>query len=143
MACTGTQVINLVCLDSNSLNERNFNDYKRFVISSSCSFIADSHIPLACQLFIEERGRQLLELNLYRNFMLHVINMYDFSLISPSVVVRTLLQLDRLNDSMAREGAKEVMKEEKVDMVGGVGTSEEDAEVAGLVQDTTEGVGES
>ncbi|XP_033630448.1 polycomb protein suz12-A-like isoform X1 [Asterias rubens] len=107
------------------------------------NFIADSHIPLACQLFIEERGRQLLELNLYRNFMLHVINMYDFSLISPSVVVRTLLQLDRLNDSMAREGAKEVMKEEKVDMVGGVGTSEEDAEVAGLVQDTTEGVGES
>ncbi|XP_022080334.1 polycomb protein suz12-A-like [Acanthaster planci] len=83
------------------------------------NFIADSHIPLACQLFIEKRGRELLRRNLYRNFLLHVVNMYDFSLISQSVIVRTMLQLDRLKETITKERREmeAVIKEEPKDPV--------------------------
>ncbi|XP_038068366.1 polycomb protein suz12-A-like [Patiria miniata] len=119
------------------------------------NFIADSHIPLACQLFIEKRGRELLGSNLYRNFLLHVINMYDFSLISQSVIVRTMLQLDRLKETIAKEQREAVamaatatmtttvVKEEAKDDAGPVTKREEEEDSNERLEDTMEDVSQS
>lgn len=46
-------------------------------------FVGDCQIPIACDMFIDKRGRELLEKKLYRNFLLHMCSMCDFGLLSP------------------------------------------------------------
>ena len=65
-----------------------------------CSYIADCQIPKACFKFVEERGREILEKNLSRNFLIHLVNLFDFSLVRPEVVQRAYAMLENLRDSM-------------------------------------------
>ncbi|CAB0041338.1 unnamed protein product [Trichogramma brassicae] len=65
-------------------------------------YVGDCQIPLACQMFVEQRGKELLMKNLYRNFILHMSNLFDFSLISPPVLFQTI---QKLQDIMQAEGA--------------------------------------
>ncbi|XP_071481229.1 polycomb protein suz12-A-like [Diadema antillarum] len=60
------------------------------------NFIADSQIPKACSLFIEEHGATILRESLGQNFLLHLINLYDFSLLHPQLILRFMSQLERL-----------------------------------------------
>ncbi|XP_045135994.1 polycomb protein suz12-A-like isoform X3 [Portunus trituberculatus] len=57
------------------------------------NFVGDSQIPLACSMFLETHGAELLRKNLYRNFVLHMISLHDFGLIGTGVVYRCVLQL--------------------------------------------------
>lgn len=60
------------------------------------NYIGDCQMPTACEKFVEVHGREILELNLYRNFLLHLISMHDYHLISPDVVYKSMLQLQVL-----------------------------------------------
>ena len=58
--------------------------------------MGDCQIPLACTLFLERRGQELLKKNLYRNFVLHMCNLFDFGLISAVTVYTTIQRLQEL-----------------------------------------------
>lgn len=45
---------------------------------------------LALQMFLDVNGQELLRRNLYRNFILHVANLFDFGVIGPATVLRTI-----------------------------------------------------
>lgn len=47
-------------------------------------------------MFIQMRGRELLEKNLYRNFVLHMCSLYDFGLVSPEILYQTIQRLQDL-----------------------------------------------
>ncbi|XP_055925307.1 polycomb protein SUZ12-like isoform X2 [Argiope bruennichi] len=61
-------------------------------------FVGDCQIPLACSMFIEEHGKTILVQRLYRNFLLHLCNLFDYGLISASVVYHTMHQLNQIRD---------------------------------------------
>ncbi|CAI9716567.1 Hypothetical predicted protein [Octopus vulgaris] len=67
---------------------------------SSNSYIADCQIPTACMTFMEEHGEAIIRKNLTRNFMLHMVNLFDFSLIGPEVVQRTMSVLENLKEEL-------------------------------------------
>lgn len=46
------------------------------------NFVGMSQMPLACEMFIDIHGDHLLERNLYRNFLLHLCNLFGTGLIS-------------------------------------------------------------
>ena len=71
------------------------------------SYITDAHIPLACLQFVQERGKEILENNLKNNLALHLVNLYDFSLIHPTVIVRSMAELDKIEKQMAGGGGGE------------------------------------
>ncbi|PZC75727.1 hypothetical protein B5X24_HaOG205701 [Helicoverpa armigera] len=73
------------------------------------NYVGDCQIPIACQMFLQMRGKELLEKNLYRNFVLHMCSLHDFGLLSPVALYQTV-QL--LNQMLADNGeAKEKMRE--------------------------------
>ena len=41
----------------------------------------------ALQMFLDEHGEELMRRNLYRNFLLHLCNLYDFGVVTPAVVL--------------------------------------------------------
>lgn len=47
-------------------------------------------------MFLEMRGQELLRKNLYRNFVLHMCNLFDFGLISAVTVYTTVQRLQEL-----------------------------------------------
>ncbi|KAK7590161.1 hypothetical protein V9T40_001774 [Parthenolecanium corni] len=59
-------------------------------------FVGDCQIPLASTMFLESRGQELLRKNLYRNFVLHMCNMFDFGLVSPVTVYTTIQRLQEM-----------------------------------------------
>lgn len=63
-------------------------------------FVGDCQIPLACSMFIEQHGRTILTQSLYKNFLLHICNLFDYGLISASVVYHTMHQLNQLRDEL-------------------------------------------
>lgn len=56
-------------------------------------YVGDCQIPVALDMFIDCRGRDLLRKNLYRNFILHVCSMFDFGLVSPEVMQNAIRKL--------------------------------------------------
>ncbi|KAK2160521.1 hypothetical protein LSH36_131g00036 [Paralvinella palmiformis] len=68
------------------------------------NYIADCQMPAALCLFVEEYGTSLLQQNLVRNFLLHVINLYDFGLVRPEVVYRTVMHLLTLRNKLEADG---------------------------------------
>ncbi|XP_015917341.1 polycomb protein suz12 isoform X2 [Parasteatoda tepidariorum] len=63
-------------------------------------FVGDCQIPLACSMFIEEHGLKIVTQRLYRNFLLHLCNLFDYGLISASVVYHTMHQLNQIRDEI-------------------------------------------
>ncbi|XP_030760874.1 polycomb protein suz12 [Sitophilus oryzae] len=59
-------------------------------------FVGDCQIPLACQMFVQQKGEELLLKNLYRNFVLHLTSLFDFGLISAVCLYTTLQKLQQL-----------------------------------------------
>lgn len=59
-------------------------------------YVGDCQIPVALDMFIDCRGRDLLRKNLYRNFILHVCSMFDFGLVSPEVMQNAIRKLQNL-----------------------------------------------
>ncbi|XP_071987652.1 polycomb protein SUZ12 [Engystomops pustulosus] len=59
-------------------------------------FIADNQMNHACMLFVDNYGPKILKKNLCRNFMLHLVSMHDFNLISISTIDRAVSKLREL-----------------------------------------------
>ncbi|XP_062581731.1 polycomb protein suz12-like [Saccostrea cucullata] len=66
------------------------------------NFISDCQIPEACYSFVREHGVELIKKNLNKNFLVHMVNMFDFSLIRPDVVHKTMRLLDEVDDYIHR-----------------------------------------
>ncbi|KAI8483379.1 Polycomb protein suz12 [Branchiostoma belcheri] len=69
--------------------------------------IADCQVPTACSTFVEEKGVWIVQRNLVRNMLLHLVNLYDFSLISSSVVQQTIARLRKMEAEVAATAANE------------------------------------
>ena len=52
-------------------------------------------------MFIEEKGKELLDKNLYRNFILHVCNLFEFGVLGPAHVFSAI---SRLQDFVRDDG---------------------------------------
>ncbi|KAK8768088.1 hypothetical protein V5799_005131 [Amblyomma americanum] len=55
--------------------------------------VGNCHVPRACNIFVEEQGQELIQRNLYRNFVLHMCNLFDFGLVSATDVYETVRKL--------------------------------------------------
>lgn len=64
------------------------------------AYISDCQIPAACSTFVEEQGRTIMERHLEKNFLVHLVNMFDFSLLSPDNVQRTMWQLYTMKEDL-------------------------------------------
>ncbi|XP_035445166.2 polycomb protein suz12-B isoform X2 [Spodoptera frugiperda] len=73
------------------------------------NYVGDCQIPIACQMFLQMRGKELLEKNLYRNFVLHMCSLHDFGLLSPVALYQTVQMLNQMLADNAE--AKEKMRE--------------------------------
>lgn len=72
------------------------------------NYVGDCQIPIACQMFLQMKGKELLEKNLYRNFILHMSSLHDFGMLSPVALYQTIQMLNQmLADNME---AKEKMR---------------------------------
>lgn len=59
-------------------------------------YVGDIQIPLACDMFLDERGQELLKKNLYKNFVLHLCNLFDYGLLSADVLYKTIQKSQRI-----------------------------------------------
>ncbi|XP_026316732.1 polycomb protein Su(z)12 isoform X2 [Hyposmocoma kahamanoa] len=73
------------------------------------NYVGDFQIPVACQMFLQIKGKELLEKNLYRNFILHMCSLHDFGLLSPVALYQTMQMLNQMLADNAE--AKEKMRQ--------------------------------
>ena len=58
-------------------------------------FVGDCQMNLALKMFIDEKGKELLEKNLYRNFVLHVCNLFEFGVLGPGHVFTAITRMQK------------------------------------------------
>ena len=74
-------------------------------------FVGDCQIPLACTMFVQHKGKELLLKNLYRNFVVHMCSLFDFGLVS---AINLYTTLQKLQEIVGETGAiKNVLKESR------------------------------
>lgn len=56
-------------------------------------FVGDCQISLACDLFLAEKGQELLEKKLFRNYMVHLNSLFNYGLISPRNMEKNMQKL--------------------------------------------------
>lgn len=78
-------------------------------------YIADCEIPQACQKFVEDYGKDILKKGLWKNFLLHMTNLFDFSLIRQEILQRTMWQLYMLKDDLEMMGNNVAVKQEPME----------------------------
>lgn len=98
-------------------------------------FVGDCQIPLACQMFVQNKGKELLLKNLYKNFVIHMGSLFDFGLVS-AVCLYTTIQ--KLQEMVGETGAiRNVLKESREAQLdnwakfGGVQVGEKPAAIKG------------
>ena len=57
------------------------------------TFAGDCQMSQALQMFIQEKGMEILERNLYRHFVLHVSSLFEFGIIDPGQVLDAISQM--------------------------------------------------
>ncbi|KAL0822366.1 hypothetical protein ABMA28_004460 [Loxostege sticticalis] len=79
------------------------------------NYVGDCQIPLACQMFLQKKGKELLEKNLYRNFVLHMCSLHDFGLLSPVALYQTVQMLNQMlaDNAEAKEKMRESLKAQR------------------------------
>uniref|UniRef100_A0A182Y9E9 VEFS-Box domain-containing protein n=1 Tax=Anopheles stephensi TaxID=30069 RepID=A0A182Y9E9_ANOST len=77
-------------------------------------YVGDCQIPIALEMFIDLRGRELMARNLYRNFVLHMCSMFDFGLVSADVMQRIIRKLRKIpaNDTELQQAVKQSRAEQ-------------------------------
>ncbi|XP_053669374.1 polycomb protein suz12 [Anopheles marshallii] len=77
-------------------------------------YVGDCQIPVALEMFIDLRGRELMARNLYRNFVLHMCSMFDFGLVSADVMQRIIRKLRKIpaNDTELQQMVKQSRTEQ-------------------------------
>lgn len=59
------------------------------------NFVGDSQMALACEMFVNDYGDEILSKNLYRNFLLHLTNLYDYGMLSPGEMNSIIQRLQK------------------------------------------------
>ncbi|XP_029014996.1 polycomb protein suz12-B-like [Betta splendens] len=79
-------------------------------------FIADNQMNEACLLFAEHHGSYIVKQNLCRNFLLHLVSMHDFNLVSTLTIDRAMSRLRLIQSQGAqRDKGREEEEEEEED----------------------------
>ncbi|XP_038161588.1 polycomb protein suz12-B-like [Cyprinodon tularosa] len=77
-------------------------------------FIADNQMKEACLLFAKHNAAAIVERNLCRNFLLHLISMHDFNLINTRTINDAMAWIhDLQNQSAKRDNGQEEEEEEE------------------------------
>ncbi|XP_060948366.1 polycomb protein suz12-B isoform X4 [Limanda limanda] len=63
-------------------------------------FIADNQMNQAIKAFVENRGAHIIRRNLCRNFLLHLVSMHDFNLVSTATIDRAMAQLRQIQEEL-------------------------------------------
>lgn len=56
----------------------------------------------ACMLFVENYGHKIIKKNLCRNFMLHLVSMHDFNLISIMSIDKAVAKLREMQQKLEK-----------------------------------------
>ncbi|KAJ6647472.1 Polycomb protein Su(z)12 [Pseudolycoriella hygida] len=72
-------------------------------------YVGDIQMPLACEMFIELKGDELLQKNNYKNFMMHLCNLFDCGVISGDDFWKSVLKLQNVL-SKNEEGRKIIIE---------------------------------
>uniref|UniRef100_G1N7R5 SUZ12 polycomb repressive complex 2 subunit n=1 Tax=Meleagris gallopavo TaxID=9103 RepID=G1N7R5_MELGA len=75
-------------------------------------FIADNQMNHACMLFVENYGQKIIKKNLCRNFMLHLVSMHDFNLISIMSIDKAVARLREMQQKLEKGESTSPMDEE-------------------------------
>ncbi|XP_037619560.1 polycomb protein suz12-B isoform X6 [Sebastes umbrosus] len=63
-------------------------------------FIADNQMNQAIMLFAEKTGAHIIRRNLCRNFLLHLVSMHDFNLVSTATIDRAMARLRQIREEL-------------------------------------------
>uniref|UniRef100_A0A3B5MA01 Polycomb protein VEFS-Box domain-containing protein n=1 Tax=Xiphophorus couchianus TaxID=32473 RepID=A0A3B5MA01_9TELE len=80
-------------------------------------FIADNQMKQAVMLFVENLGAHIIRRNLCRNFLLHLVSMHDFNLVSTATIDEVMASLRELKEELP--DAKEEQQDEATGPAGG------------------------
>ncbi|KAH8268800.1 hypothetical protein KR018_007582 [Drosophila ironensis] len=69
-------------------------------------FVGDCQLPLACEMFLDAKGHEIVRKNLYRNFILHMCSLFDYGLIAAETVYKSV---QKLQGMLSKYGAGQEM----------------------------------
>uniref|UniRef100_A0A8D2IBA6 SUZ12 polycomb repressive complex 2 subunit n=1 Tax=Urocitellus parryii TaxID=9999 RepID=A0A8D2IBA6_UROPR len=105
-------------------------------------FIADNQMNHACMLFVENYGQKIIKKNLCRNFMLHLVSMHDFNLISIMSIDKAVTKLREMQQKLEKGESASPSSEEITEEQNGTanGFSEINSKEKALETDVVSGV---
>ncbi|XP_055845929.1 polycomb protein Su(z)12-like isoform X2 [Episyrphus balteatus] len=56
-------------------------------------YVGDCQLALICDRFLDAYGIEIIRKNLYRNFILHMCSLFDYGLVSPEILYKTIKKL--------------------------------------------------
>ncbi|XP_055372011.1 polycomb protein Su(z)12, partial [Condylostylus longicornis] len=59
-------------------------------------YVGDCQLSIACDMFLESKGKEIIRKNLFRNFLLHLTSLFDYGLISPECVHKCIQKLQSM-----------------------------------------------
>lgn len=59
-------------------------------------FVGDCQLPIACEMFLDTNGHDIVRRNIYRNFILHMCSLFDYGLVSPETVYKIVQKLQSI-----------------------------------------------
>uniref|UniRef100_A0A671M2C1 Polycomb protein suz12-A-like n=1 Tax=Sinocyclocheilus anshuiensis TaxID=1608454 RepID=A0A671M2C1_9TELE len=77
-------------------------------------FIADNQMNQACLLFVEQHSTTIIEKNLCRNILLHLVSMHDFGLVNTGTIDKAMAHLKPQKDG--QEQKLEVLNSSRLDL---------------------------
>ncbi|CDQ74761.1 unnamed protein product [Oncorhynchus mykiss] len=83
----------------------NLHVMKHGYVPKSCGFIADNQMNQASMQFVEKCGAYIARRNLCRNFLLHLVSMHDFNLVSVATIDRAMSRLRHIQEELPDAGA--------------------------------------
>ncbi|XP_023328013.1 polycomb protein suz12-B [Eurytemora carolleeae] len=60
------------------------------------TFVGDVQMPQALKIFIDERAQSIVQKGLFRNFMLHLVNLFEFGVIGSAHVFTVMVKFQNL-----------------------------------------------
>ncbi|XP_058531252.1 polycomb protein SUZ12 isoform X2 [Ochotona princeps] len=105
-------------------------------------FIADNQMNHACMLFVENYGQKIIKKNLCRNFMLHLVSMHDFNLISIMSIDKAVTKLREMQQKLEKGETASPTNEEITEEPNGTanGFSDVNSKEKALETDVVSGV---
>lgn len=79
-------------------------------IMKNYKYKGDNMIPQACLDFVESEGPTILSKSLYKNFVLHLANLYDFGLLGSRDILECVRMLNKLKPPLLNSPMKAASK---------------------------------